>query len=208
MTYWNNITDDVLEGEEWRPIIGYENLYTISSFGRVKRVLYGKNKIRRQNQLLNGRLMIILSKNAINTPYQVHRLVALNFITNKMGVPNVLHIDDNPKNNIVSNLRWGTQKENIQDCHNKGRAHHNLPPPKSGKNHMNYGKLMPIERKLKISLTKRKNYNIKYNGQLIKFTGLKDFCDKKKLLIGSLLQVINNTGFYGAKNYYKGYSRM
>jgi len=29
--------------------------------------------------------------------------------------------------NRADNLWWGTQKENIQDCHKKGRAKNNLP---------------------------------------------------------------------------------
>lgn len=45
-----------------------------------------------------------------------HRLVAEAFIPNDKGYPNVLHGDDDPDNNWVNNLRWGTQKDNHKDC--------------------------------------------------------------------------------------------
>lgn len=34
----------------------------------------------------------------------------------------VLHKDDNPSNNIITNLKWGTHKNNMHDMIKKGRA--------------------------------------------------------------------------------------
>ena len=44
--------------------------------------------------------------------YSIHRLVAEAYIPNPNNLPIVMQLDDNPVNNIVSNLKWGTPKEN------------------------------------------------------------------------------------------------
>lgn len=43
--------------------------------------------------------------------YYVHRLMAETFLPNPQGKPTVDHIDRNPSNNFLSNLRWATQSE-------------------------------------------------------------------------------------------------
>lgn len=53
--------------------------------------------------------------------YDVHRLVAQAFLPNPESKRCVCHKDDNPQNNHVTNLWWGTHKENMQDMINKGR---------------------------------------------------------------------------------------
>lgn len=57
----------------------------------------------------------------INKLIKVSRLVALAYIPNPNNKPYVCHKDNNPLNNRVSNLYWGTQKENIQQCKEDGR---------------------------------------------------------------------------------------
>lgn len=51
----------------------------------------------------------------------VSRLVAEAFIPNPDNLPIVRHLDDNPDNNSVYNLAWGTQTDNMQDCVRHGR---------------------------------------------------------------------------------------
>lgn len=53
--------------------------------------------------------------------YYLHRLVALAYIPNPNNLPVVCHIDDNPLNNKVSNLKWGTHKDNTQDAIRNGK---------------------------------------------------------------------------------------
>jgi hypothetical protein len=51
----------------------------------------------------------------VKKPFYVHRLVAQAFIPNPNNYPHVLHIKRDLTNVHVSNLKWGTQKENMQD---------------------------------------------------------------------------------------------
>ena len=44
-------------------------------------------------------------------PLYIHRLVAKAFIPNPYNKPTVDHIDRNPRNNHVENLRWATYRE-------------------------------------------------------------------------------------------------
>lgn len=44
----------------------------------------------------------------------VHRLVAMAFIPNPENKPEVDHIDNDPSNNSVENLRWANRRENLE----------------------------------------------------------------------------------------------
>lgn len=48
-------------------------------------------------------------------PYAVHRIVANAFIPNPENKPYIDHIDGNPQNNNITNLRWCTHKENMNN---------------------------------------------------------------------------------------------
>ena len=53
--------------------------------------------------------------------HQVHRLVLEAFVGHAPdGKSYCLHWDDDHGNNRLSNLRWGSQKENMQDCARNG----------------------------------------------------------------------------------------
>jgi len=51
----------------------------------------------------------------------VHRLLAIQFIPNPLNLPIVEHIDDNPLNFSLNNLKWSTQAKNIQRAYDSGR---------------------------------------------------------------------------------------
>ena len=108
--------------EIWRPIEGYEGLYEISSYGRVKSL----EKYRFNNggiQLLKEKIMkpldyngyknVNLWKNGSKKKEYVHRLVAKSFIPNPDNLREVNHKDENPSNNMVENLEWCDHRYNM-----------------------------------------------------------------------------------------------
>lgn len=116
--------------EIWKDIKDYEGLYQISNCGKVKRlqsiVTYSNgNKCNHKERMLslektkiNKRgqyyFRVTLSKNNKQKRFQVHQLVALNFIENNQNKKCVNHKDGNPENNNVENLEWCTYSENEQ----------------------------------------------------------------------------------------------
>ncbi len=107
--------------EIWRPVAGYEGLYEVSNTLRVKSLKFGKERILKLSVTWDGYLLVALWKTGKKKTCKVHRLVAEAFIPNPNNLPFVCHKDDDPANNCVDNLFWGTHKDNQEDSHNKGR---------------------------------------------------------------------------------------
>lgn len=109
--------------EIFRPIKGFEGLYSVSNFGSVKREStkakkgtgnYGKSEhIVKQRKNNKGYLVVDLYKDNIRNQLLVHRIVATAFIPNSNNCLVVNHKDENPTNNNVENLEWCTQKYNM-----------------------------------------------------------------------------------------------
>lgn len=96
--------------EIWKDIKGYEEIYQVSNFGKIKSII--KNKIMKPWINNKGYQMIALWKNKEKHKYLIHRIVADNFLDIIIDKPFCDHIDGNPLNNKVTNLRWCTHKEN------------------------------------------------------------------------------------------------
>lgn len=101
--------------EIWVPIKGYEGLYEVSNFGRVRSLNYrhtGQTNVLSPGENKRGYLKVNLWKMGKNNIYSVHRLVAEAFLPNWFDDPVVNHIDENPSNNNVENLEWCSQQYN------------------------------------------------------------------------------------------------
>ena len=122
--------------EIWKDINGYENMYQVSNYGRVKSL----NRIVKSSwgtpKMLNEKIIkeiidslgysrLSLSKNGKVKAHKIHRLVAEAFLEGN-GVVN--HIDGNKQNNNVLNLEFCTAKQN-----NAHAIKNNLKPARYNK---------------------------------------------------------------------------
>lgn len=109
--------------EMWKPVVGFEGIYQVSNHGRVQRIAPAQGT--RPGWMLTpmtdrkGYRFVHLNKRM----HRVHRLVAAAFF----GPSEMLirHLDGDPTNNTVENLRYGTPLENAADRIAHGRHRHN-----------------------------------------------------------------------------------
>lgn len=109
-----------LDGEIWVPITGYEQDYQVSNMGRIYSLRFICIMFQSVRQD-NGR-SVKLQKDGVHIKsHKVHRLVAKEFVPNPDNKPEVDHIDNNPSNNIYTNLQWGTRGDQIKWAYERGR---------------------------------------------------------------------------------------
>lgn len=89
--------------EIWRNVKNFEGLYQVSNFGIVRNI---KGKILKQHKSKDGYFCVGLSSNCTRRYYFVHRLIAEAFLPNPDNKRFVVHLDQDRKNNIISNLKW------------------------------------------------------------------------------------------------------
>lgn len=123
--------------EVWKDIEGYEGLYQVSNWGRVKR-LEGldslghlrKERIFKSVKNHNGYLYVGLYKDGKCKQHFVHRLVAQAFIHNPDNLPYINHKNEIKDDNNADNLEWcstayncnyGTRNQRIADTKINGK---------------------------------------------------------------------------------------
>ena len=119
-----------LEGEIWKPVLGFEGLYEASNYGRIRSVGERKGKhgdtiIMKQHVQKGGYLRVCLHKNKQKTSFLSHRLVYEAFhgklpIFEHKGkgrcgeMLEINHRDENKQNNSIDNLELVTRLDNIR----------------------------------------------------------------------------------------------
>lgn len=150
----SNGCSGTLEREEWRPVKGYEGLYEVSSFGRVRSVdrnvryvngniHHRKGKFLSQYIRPDGYVQIEISKDNNKRQVTAHRLVAEAFIPNPDNLPQVNHRNEDKTANYPDNMEWCNSKYN----NNFGTKPQRISKKLSGRNHTNVSILKMRETK-------------------------------------------------------------
>lgn len=98
--------------EVWKSIENYSN-YEVSNEGNVRHI--EKKKILKPSKLTTYHSQVKLYNDDGSKWWRIHRLVANAFIPNPENYPWIDHIDGNPLNNNVNNLRWCTPLMNAKN---------------------------------------------------------------------------------------------
>lgn len=106
-------------------IKGFGGFYCVSDTGIVwtrhpvgdhrNKEIKGKWKRRKLYTCKAGHLALVLKFNGNSSRCLVHRLVLETFVGPCPERMQCRHLDGNPTNNHVFNLKWGTSKENSED---------------------------------------------------------------------------------------------
>ena len=127
MTFVTDFTN-----EQWRPIPGHEGFYSVSDLGRVRsedRIIIEANTGNRQphegvilKPWINnggaerGYTCVRLCRNNIKYHIRIHQAMMWAFIgPQKKGI-DVMHLDGNSRNNVLTNLKYGTRQQNLRDA--------------------------------------------------------------------------------------------
>lgn len=120
--------DGIVYEEEWRDVFGYEGIYKISSFGRVKALkrTTSQNKvlpenIKAQGNDKDGYKNILCCKKGKTSTLRVHRMVCTAFYGIDNNSPVVNHKNCIKHDNFYKNLEWSTVSKNTKHAYDNNR---------------------------------------------------------------------------------------
>lgn len=108
--------------QRFRPIPNFP-LYLISPMGHIWNMRRKKRRIPKAAGYVTatGYVTIALCRGKERILFRLHRLVLEAFVGACPPGMECRHLDGNPSNNCLSNLKWGTNFENMQDKIKHGR---------------------------------------------------------------------------------------
>ncbi len=110
--------------ETWRDVVGWEGIYVVSTWGRVKRVGAEPRKV---TVGANGYDVVSLNRPGEQTLRTVHSIVLEAFSGPRPEGYEARHLDSNRANNSYHNLEWGTPERNARDRVDAGRQQRLVP---------------------------------------------------------------------------------
>lgn len=112
--------------EVWKPVNvwdgAFADYYEVSNLGNVRSYYNNRWGRRKEPKLLRPanpqrdfyRSVNLKALDGTHRSFCIHQLVASAFIPNPRNCKYINHKDGNKKNNVVENLEWCTQKENME----------------------------------------------------------------------------------------------
>lgn len=100
-----------MELEGYEPLKDFETLYLINKKGNIWSLI--KNKLRKSNPRIYEQISLRKDKKYYYTT--IHRLLGIQYILNPDNLPEIDHIDRNPLNNTLENLRWSSKIDNMRN---------------------------------------------------------------------------------------------
>lgn len=124
--------------ERWLPVVGLEGFYEVSDLGRVRTVAH---TVTFERQKTPGSPVSVVTRRVkarVRIPQSdgegchhflmigdvkryVHRMVLEAFVGPCPDGQECRHADDDPPNNKLENLSWGTHADNMLDSYRNGR---------------------------------------------------------------------------------------
>ncbi len=110
----------IFKTEEWRPVVGYETIYEVSNYGKVRR--HDNSPKGRSGEYLKVSSanryprVTLFSGDGSRSYHSIHDLVASSFIGPKPDGFHVDHINGNTWCNEAWNLEYVSAQENMRRC--------------------------------------------------------------------------------------------